>query len=103
MSEEKKGELHPIIEDALDLAYEGAEPIAFTDWAIDEIKQSLEQYFGKEELFNAVANLLQLGVELGENNCPTAALQIIEVVTSATNALNEFNKKRQEQEKVDLG
>ena len=99
MSQDKKGELHPIIEDALDLAYEGAEPIAFTDWAIDEIKQSLEQYFGKEELFNAVANLLQLGVKLGENGCPTAALQIIEVVTTATNALNDINKNRQK--KVD--
>ena len=90
----KKRELHPIVRDALELAYQGAEPIAFAEWAVDEIKQSLAQYFGKEELFNVVANLLELGVALGENDSPTAALQIIEIVTTATDALNEFNKNR---------
>lgn len=94
MNQDKKPELHPIVRDALELAYQGAEPIAFAEWAVDEIKQSLEQYFGQPELFNAVANLIELGVALGENGAPTAALQITEVITTAVNALNELNKNR---------
>lgn len=94
MNQDKRRELHPIVRDALELAYEGAEPIAFAEWAVDEIKQSLAQYFGQPELFNAVANLIELGVVLGENGSPTTALQIIEVITTAANALNELNKNR---------
>lgn len=95
----KKREIHPIVRDALELAYEGVEPIAFADWAIDEIKQSLGEYFGQPELVSAVASLLELGVILGEKGCTTAALQIIEVVTSATEALNELNLHRNKNKK----
>ena len=94
MNQDKRRELHPNVRDALELAYEGAEPIAFAEWAVDEIKQSLAQYFGQPELFNAVANLIELGVVLGENGSPTTALQIIEVITTAANALTELNKNR---------
>ena len=100
MSEETKKKLHPIVEDALELAHEGVEPIAFADWAIDELKQSLAEYFGKPELVAAVASLLELGVVLGEKGCPNAAIQIIEVVTHATEALHDLAENKKSERKL---
>ncbi|HUY00318.1 MAG TPA: hypothetical protein VMV49_12225 [Candidatus Deferrimicrobium sp.] len=92
MRQEKKREIHPIVREALELAYIGAEPVAFTDWAIEELKQSLEQYFGQPDLIKAVVDLINLAGLLREQGSPTAAIAIIEVVSIATDALEELKK-----------
>jgi len=92
LRQEKKREIHPIVREALELAYIGAEPVAFTDWAIEELKQSLEQYFGQPDLIKAVVDLINLAGLLREQGSPTAAIAIIEVVSIATDALEELKK-----------
>lgn len=94
MSQEKKREVHPIVRDALELAYVGAEPVAFADWAIEELKQSLEEYFGQPDLLNAVVDLINFAGLLREQGSPTASMAIIEVVATAADALQELNKNR---------
>jgi hypothetical protein len=92
MNQEKKHEVHPIVREALELAYIGAEPVAFTDWAIEELKQSLEQYFGQPDLLRAVVDLINLAGLLREQGSPTAAIALIEVVSTAADALEELKK-----------
>ena len=93
MSEEEKY-VHPLVEEALDLAYTGAEPVAFEDWVIEELKFSLKEYFGKPELMEAVVALINLAAVLDDHNSPTAALKIIEVVCTAADAVKEVSQKK---------
>jgi hypothetical protein len=92
LTQEKKHEVHPIVREALELAYIGAEPVAFTDWAIEELKQSLEQYFGQPDLLRAVVDLINLAGLLREQGSPTAAIALIEVVSTAADALEKLKK-----------
>jgi hypothetical protein len=93
MSQEKEKSVHPLVKLALDLAYQGAEPIAFADWAIQELKDSLSEYFGKPDLLQAVVDLLNLASLLEKEGAPTAALGIIMVVATAAEPLQEMTKK----------
>lgn len=100
MSQEKKREVHPIVEEALNLAYEGAEPVAFADWAIEELKQSLEEHFGQPDLRQAIIDLINLAGILKDQGSPTASLGLIKVVAIAADALVEWNKKYLNSEKA---
>ena len=101
MRQEKKRKVHPIVEEALELAYVGAEPVAFADWAIEELKASLEQYFGHLDLFYAVVDLINLAKLLEEQGSPTAAMAIITVVATAADALQDLSKNHIPSKSVD--
>ena len=95
MSEEEKKQLHPLVERALEMAYEGGvEPIQFDEYAVEQLEDLLKEYYGKPELIDAVVQLLQLAVLLGEQGCNSAAIKIIMVATSATEAIGALSKKR---------
>jgi len=40
MTEDRKKSLHPIVERALEMAYEGVEPIEFDDYAVEQLQDS---------------------------------------------------------------
>lgn len=101
MTEDKKKQLHPLIERALEMAYEGAEPIQFDDYAVEQLEDLLKEYYGKQELIEAVAQLLHLAVLLGEQGCNSAAIKMIMVATSATEAIGALSKASQNQTEDD--
>ena len=94
MSQEEEPNVHPLVKEALDLAYTGAEPVAFEDWVINELKYSLKEYFGKPELMEAVVALINLASVLDDHDSPSAALKIIEVVCTAADAVKEVSRKK---------
>lgn len=94
MPSEKNHKVHPIIREALEIAYVGVEPVEFDDDAIAELKQSLANWFGHPDLFTAVVDLLNLAGILEKQGAPTAALALIEVVCTAADALQELNRKQ---------
>jgi hypothetical protein len=93
MSTEKKHEVHPIVREALELAHVGAEPVEFSFEALDILKHSLAECFGQPSLFNAVVDLINLSGILEQEGAHTASLEIIELVATAANALQEVTKK----------
>lgn len=94
MSQEKKGNVHPIVKEALELAHSGIDPVQFDEFAIKELKESLERWFGHPDLFKAVVDLINLAKILEEEQgSPTAAMSIIEVVSTAADALQDLKKK----------
>lgn len=94
MSQEKEREVHPIVRQALEMAYEWYEPIYLDEEAIEELKYSLKQLFGQPDLLKAVVELINLAAILDKEGCPKAAMALIEVVATAANALNESNENR---------
>ena len=92
MTAEKKREVHPIVREALELAHPGAEPVEFSFEALDILKQSLAEYFGLPSLFDAVVDLLNLAGILDQEGAHTASLEIIGVVCTAADALQEVTK-----------
>jgi hypothetical protein len=93
MTQEKTHKVHPIVKEALDIAYVGVEPVEFDDEAIDELKHSLAQWFGHPDLFMAIVDLLNFAGILQKEKSPTAALRIVEVVCTAADALVELRNK----------
>jgi hypothetical protein len=93
MTTEKKREVHPIIREALELAHIGAEPVEFSFEALDILRQSLAECFGQPSLFDAVVDLLNLAGILEQEGAHTAALEIIELVATAADALQEVTKR----------
>jgi uncharacterized protein YajQ (UPF0234 family) len=106
MSEDQKKQLHPIVEKAIQLAYEEFETIQFDDYAIEQLEDILKEYYGKEGLPEAILELIRLAVELGEKGCTSASLKILTVATSVADALknlkNETIDKRVKVSKLDL-
>ena len=98
MTENQKRPLHPLVERALKMAYEGFEPIEFDDYAVEQLQDMLKEYFGKQELVQAVLELLRLATVLNENGCKSAALKILIVVCSAADALENLNKGKETSE-----
>ena len=92
MTEEQKKPLHPIVERALEMAYEGIEPIEFDDYAVEQLEDLLKDYYGKQELIDAVLQLLHLAVLLSEQGCNSASIKMIMVATSATEAIEALSK-----------
>ena len=98
MTENKERPLHPLIERALEMAYEGSEPIQFDDYAVEQLQDMLKEYFGKQELVQAVLELLRLSTVLNEKGCKSASLKILIVVASAADALESLNKGKKTSE-----
>ena len=93
MTEDQKKPLHPIVARALEMAYEGLEPIEFDDYAVEQLQDMLREYYGKQDLIQAIIELLNLAVLLDTQGCHSASLKMIIVATSATDALEDLNKK----------
>lgn len=93
MTEEKKKKVHPLVEKALDMAYEGAEPIQFDDYAIEQLEDMLQEYYGKEGLLEAILELIRLSVVLDEKGCKSAAIKILIVATSAADELEKLKNE----------
>ncbi|MFX0091885.1 MAG: tetratricopeptide repeat protein [Candidatus Hodarchaeota archaeon] len=101
MSDDKK--THPIIEEAVRLLKK-RETSDTADWmssvfyneeAIEQLKKSLANYFGSNELPDVVRELLTLACFLDtQKNNKEASQALIEVVNSATDALEEFIRTR---------
>lgn len=94
MTEDQKRELHPIVERALEMAEEGFEPIEFDDYAVEQLQDILRQYYGKQDLIQAITELLNLAVLLDKQGCHSASIKMLIVATSATDALEGLNKKK---------
>ena len=75
------------------MAHSGDEPVEFTDEAIEELMESIKQYFGKEELFKAVVDLINLASILEEKGASKASMQLMIVVSTCANELEKLNKK----------
>lgn len=93
MSTDKKGEAHPIVERALEMAVENFGQLVIDDYAVEQLQELLEQYFGKQELIGAVVNLINLAGIFEKQGSPSAAIQIIRVVTIAADALKDIKKE----------
>jgi len=89
MSEDKKKEVHPIVE----IAYQGFDCVEFDDYAIEELQEMLKQYFGKPELFNAVVDLINLAGLLDEQGSHSASMKLMVVVSTAADALEALDEK----------
>jgi len=94
MTEDQKRELHPIVERALEMAEEGFEPIEFDDYAVEQLQDILRKYYGKQDLIQAITELLNLAVLLDKQGCHSASIKMLIVATSATDALEDLNKKK---------
>lgn len=94
MTEDQKKPLHPLIERALEMVHEGVEPLEFDDYAVEQLEDLLSEYFGTQGLVEAVLELLRLAVVLDEKGCKRASIQILVVTTSATDALEDLEKKK---------
>lgn len=93
MSQEKGREVHPIVKEALEMAYKWYEPVYFDEEAIEALKHSLKQLFGQPDLLQAVVDLINLAGVLKDQGSPKAAMDLIEVVTTAADALAKQTNK----------
>ena len=94
MSKEEGKKPHPLVEKALELAYEGFETVQFDNYAIEELEMELQKYFGKVELVDAIVNLLNLASVLDDQGSKKAALQIITIVATAADELKKITDLR---------
>ena len=92
MSTDKKGEVHTIVERALEMAVENFGVLVIDDYAVEQLQELLEQYFGKPELIGAVVSLINLAGVFEKQGSSSAALQIIKVVCIAADPLKEVKK-----------
>ena len=90
MSEEKKRKVHPIVERALEMAYQGFEPVEFDDYAVEQLQDLVRQRFGKPDLLQAVIDLINLAALLDEQGCHSASMKLIIVVSTAADALKDL-------------
>jgi len=88
MTEDQKKSLHPIVKRALEMAYEGIEPIEFDDYAVEQLQDMLREY-RKQDLVKAVIELLRLFNILKEEGCNSASLKILLVISSAADAFKK--------------
>jgi hypothetical protein len=99
MKEEKKRKFHPIVERALELAHKGYDEVEFDDYAVEQLQDFLRECFGKQELVQAVSDLVMFACFLDtEKECHSASQKIIKVVEIATEELeallNKTNKQK---------
>jgi hypothetical protein len=93
MTEEQKKPVHPLIERALGMGHEGVEPFEFDDYAVEQLEDMLSEYFGDQDLIEAVIELLRLAFLLDQKGCKRASKQILIVASSAADALLELKKE----------
>ena len=101
MQVEKNHKVHPIIKEALEIAHVGVEPVEFDEDAIEELKHSLSNWFGHPDLMTAVVDLINFAWLLQEQGARTASLDIICVVSTAAEALQELTKNSVESKPED--
>ena len=94
MSENNKKKVHPLVEKALNLFYEGYKCLELDDFAVEELEDSLKEYFGKAELVDVIVELLNLARVLDEQGSKTAAIKIIRVIVTANKAFEGLNKMK---------
>lgn len=82
--------MHPIIKEAVSLAYHGIESIEFDDDAVEELKYSLAQWFGHPDLADAVVDLIKLAYYLDKHGSPTSSKKILEVIRTAYGPLEDL-------------
>ena len=96
MNEDQKGQTHPIVIRALELASKGIDPVEFDNYAVEQLQDMLREYFGKRNLVQAVEALLTLACFLDiKKGCHSASMKIIEVVNSATKGLEALINKEE--------
>ncbi|MFX1313182.1 MAG: hypothetical protein ACFFHD_11305 [Promethearchaeota archaeon] len=93
MSEDQKTKVHPIVERALEMAYKGLDPVEFDDYAVEQLQELLKQHFGKPDLLKAVIDLINLAGILDEKGCHSASMKLIIVVSTAADALKEWQDR----------
>ncbi len=89
MSHGKEGEVHPIVERALEMARCGFEPVEFDDYAVEQLQELLTERFGKPDLQKAVVDLINLAGVLDEQGSHSACIKLIRVVVIATDDLKK--------------
>lgn len=89
MNQGKKGEVHPIVDRALEMAQQGFEPVEFDDYAIEQLQELLKKRFGKPDLRRAVVDLINLAGVLDEQGSHSACMKLMRVVIIATDALKK--------------
>lgn len=101
MTEDQKKPTHTIVVRALELASVGIDPVEFDNYAVEQLQDMLREYFGKQDLVQAVEELITLACFLDvEKGCHSASKQIIKVVNSATDALEALVKEKENTSKV---
>ncbi len=85
----KEGEIHPIVERALEMARSGFEPVELDDYAVEQLQELLKERFGKLDLHKAVVDLINLAGVLEEQGSHSACIKLIRVVVIATDALKK--------------
>ena len=100
MTEDQKKLAHPIIERALKLAYKGViDTIEFDNYAVEQLQDKLKDYFGKQELVDAVKELVNLACFLDvKMKCHSASMKILEVVASTTEEIKTLVNKKETKE-----
>jgi hypothetical protein len=89
LNQGKKGEVHPIVDRALEMAQQGFEPVEFDDYAIEQLQELLKKRFGKPDLRRAVVDLINLAGVLDEQGSHSACMKLMRVVIIATDALKK--------------
>ena len=93
MTEDKKRQFHPIVEKALLLAHKGFDQVEFDDYAVEQIQDMLCECYGKQELVQAIKDLLTFACYLDtEVGCHSASMKIVKVVENSTEALQALAK-----------
>jgi hypothetical protein len=88
MTEDHKSQIHPIVLRASELASKGIDPVEFDNYAVEQLQNMLREYFGKQDLVQAVEELITFAFFLDtEKGCHSASMQIIKVANSATEGL----------------
>ena len=93
MGENKKREVHPIVKRALEISYMRFKNVDFDDYALEELEEMLEQYYGKPELRDTVVDLIILARSLDERGAHSASMKLITIVSNAADALKVLNDK----------
>jgi hypothetical protein len=102
MTEDYNKKFHPIVEKAVKMAYADGESILFDDYAVEQLQDLLREYFGTQELVEAVEGLLTLACFLDiEKGSHSASQKIIKVVKSATEALDALANEKKLKKNVD--
>lgn len=88
MTEDQKRLTHPIVERAMEMASKGIDPIEFDNYAVEQLQDMLREYFGKQDLVQAVKELISFAYFLDvKKGCHLASRKIMKVVNSATEGL----------------
>ena len=95
MVEDQHKKVSPIVQKALELAYQGFEPVEFDDYAIEQIEDMLKQYIGKPDFLKVVVDLINLAGILDKQGSHSASIKLLIAVSCIADHLkleSEENK-----------